>query len=713
MPGVTASYDENGNVTYYATVAMGTDAEGGTTYQYVPVPASAVQSETVNYYGDDGPSSYQQFVIPSSLYEEVVAKAIEAVTPPPMPKDYTRPKEVQESEFFSQVPGIRGENVNSFSGGALGRIYDAINSGAYKVSPDKSQLITPYGNFGLQSLGNNLYDIPIGAKSGSYRVAIGINNKGQAIFDKNFLDNGAIRYVGGAPGGALRGFVNDIGPVGNIALAVATGGLSIPEQIAAQTAYNMVGGANLEDALTRGALTVGVSQGIQGLTGGAPTGGAGSIEAADAVYGGASAADLPSTATTFPVADQTALTSTALPSITAPYDPGSLDYGPGAYDVSDYASGAPTGGIADLAGIGADMGEGIAADYVAPAAGVSSTGVPLDVQNFGPGADLGEGIAADYTSGLYDLSQPVGYDYASGAPSTPYDTIYGQGEGAFPGAEPGTVASDIAGTSGGIDTLYGQGEGAFPGTTEGTVASDQGLFATMPDTTIYGQGEGAFPGPTEGTVASDQGLFVPPDSGMIYGQGEGAFPGAAAGTVASDVAGTGIDTGIIGGVGGIGLADILKYAGLAGLASTLLGGGKTAGGGGGVGPDQTPVGAGLSPDYKPYRYQPYAMGGITALAGGGYNLGGYSDGGRLLRGPGDGVSDDIPASIGGRQPARLANNEFVIPARIVSEIGNGSTDAGARALYAMMDRVQKRRQKTMGKGKFAVDTKANKELEKL
>jgi hypothetical protein len=98
------------------------------------------------------------------------------------------------------------------------------------------------------------------------------------------------------------------------------------------------------------------------------------------------------------------------------------------------------------------------------------------------------------------------------------------------------------------------------------------------------------------------------------------------------------------------------------------------------------------------------------MAGGGYNLGGYSDGGRLLRGPGDGVSDSIPASIGNRQPARLADGEFVVPARIVSEIGNGSTEAGARKLYAMMDRVQKARGRTTGKNKVAVNTKAEKLL---
>jgi hypothetical protein len=106
-----------------------------------------------------------------------------------------------------------------------------------------------------------------------------------------------------------------------------------------------------------------------------------------------------------------------------------------------------------------------------------------------------------------------------------------------------------------------------------------------------------------------------------------------------------------------------------------------------------------------------ATGGIAALAGGGLgSLGGYSDGGQLLRGPGDGVSDSIPARIGRNQPARLANNEFVIPARIVSELGNGSTDAGAKALYKMMDRVQAGRKKSIGKGKIAVDSKAVKHL---
>jgi len=95
--------------------------------------------------------------------------------------------------------------------------------------------------------------------------------------------------------------------------------------------------------------------------------------------------------------------------------------------------------------------------------------------------------------------------------------------------------------------------------------------------------------------------------------------------------------------------------------------------------------------------QGYALGGLSMG-----NLGGYSDGGRLLKGPGDGVSDSIPASIGHKQPARLAEGEFVIPARIVSELGNGSTDAGAKRLYAMMDRIKAKRAKTKN---IAADTK--------
>jgi hypothetical protein len=117
-----------------------------------------------------------------------------------------------------------------------------------------------------------------------------------------------------------------------------------------------------------------------------------------------------------------------------------------------------------------------------------------------------------------------------------------------------------------------------------------------------------------------------------------------------------------------------------------------------------------APTQPSYTYDPVTQQYKQMANGGMANLGDYSDGGRLLKGPGDGVSDSIPASIGGKQPARLADGEFVIPARIVSELGNGSTDAGAKRLYAMMDRVQSGRKKTVGKGKVAVDSKAAKHL---
>jgi len=100
------------------------------------------------------------------------------------------------------------------------------------------------------------------------------------------------------------------------------------------------------------------------------------------------------------------------------------------------------------------------------------------------------------------------------------------------------------------------------------------------------------------------------------------------------------------------------------------------------------------PPANPYRpvYTSYAHGGLA-------DLGGYSDGGRMLKGPGDGMSDDIPATIANKQPARLANEEFVVPADVVSHLGNGSSEAGAKQLYKMMDRVRQARTGNKKQGK--------------
>jgi hypothetical protein len=82
---------------------------------------------------------------------------------------------------------------------------------------------------------------------------------------------------------------------------------------------------------------------------------------------------------------------------------------------------------------------------------------------------------------------------------------------------------------------------------------------------------------------------------------------------------------------------------------------------------------------------------------------------QYLQGPGDGVSDSIPAVIetGKRpRPARLAAGEFIVPARVVAEIGNGSSDAGSKQLYAMLDRIESR----MKKSKRGKDSNARGEL---
>ena len=127
--------------------------------------------------------------------------------------------------------------------------------------------------------------------------------------------------------------------------------------------------------------------------------------------------------------------------------------------------------------------------------------------------------------------------------------------------------------------------------------------------------------------------------------------------------------------------------------------------------------------FDPRRYTPILRksGGIASLADGGRvmpgydmmvgetpmykggggisDLGTYSDGGRMLKGPGDGMSDSIPGVIANKRPARLADGEFVVPADVVSHLGNGSTDAGAKQLYKMMDKVRSARTGTTKQGR--------------
>ena len=85
---------------------------------------------------------------------------------------------------------------------------------------------------------------------------------------------------------------------------------------------------------------------------------------------------------------------------------------------------------------------------------------------------------------------------------------------------------------------------------------------------------------------------------------------------------------------------------------------------------------------------------------------GYADGGeiamakgRYLQGETDGMADELPARIGQDQPAALSHGEFVIPADVVSHMGNGNSDAGAKKLYQMMDKIRMARTGNKKQGK--------------
>ena len=345
-----------------------------------------------------------------------------------------------------------------------------------------------------------------------------------------------------------------------------------------------------------------------------------------------------------------------------------------------------------------------------------------------------------------DLGDFEGIDMTGGGVETPIDV------GDFEGIDM---------TGGGVETPIDVGdfEGVDMTGGGGETPTDLGEFEGI-DMTGGGAGEPAGEtdmddfGDFEGVDMTGGGAGTPVDD---FGDFEGIdMTGGGAGEPAKDDTGfEGID--MTGGGAGktLGIFDQLSSAtGLSPGLLQLLAGSLGLGGLGSLfgqqqqAPAPTPYTGPLSnvtfnpATYTPYTYKPYAGGGsvegayqdsqhiipvgypqnypqtapqMTApmpnmAAGGIASLGGYSDGGRLLRGPGDGVSDSIPAVIGNKQPARLADGEFVVPARIVSELGNGSTEAGARQLYAMMDRIQAARRKTVGKDKVAANTKASKHL---
>jgi hypothetical protein len=104
--------------------------------------------------------------------------------------------------------------------------------------------------------------------------------------------------------------------------------------------------------------------------------------------------------------------------------------------------------------------------------------------------------------------------------------------------------------------------------------------------------------------------------------------------------------------------------------------------------DNRPAGSSGRRYFTPMKYERMAEGGLTALASG-----------RYLQGQTDGMADKIPAQIGEDQPAALSHGEFVIPADVVSHLGNGNSDAGAKKLYQMMDKIRQARTGTKKQGK--------------
>lgn len=238
-----------------------------------------------------------------------------------------------------------------------------------------------------------------------------------------------------------------------------------------------------------------------------------------------------------------------------------------------------------------------------------------------------------------------------------------------------------------------------------------------------GGGLGAAEGATTLGSLGAGGAFTPV-GGASFGITPGSAYTAAGAAGAAEAAGAGAGSAASQGFGLKDAYNAYKYANLAknvlGMTGAL-GGGSTGYTGQGLNPNSgyipfnpgvragLPIGSGyektpwanMAPpitlsklsDFAPEKDM--ASGGLAGLG----HLGGYSDGGRLLKGPGDGMSDNIPASIDNKQPARLADGEFVIPADVVSHLGNGSTDAGAKQLYAMMDKVREARTGNKKQGK--------------
>ena len=319
-------------------------------------------------------------------------------------------------------------------------------------------------------------------------------------------------------------------------------------------------------------------------------------------------------------------------------------------------------------------------------------------------------------------------------PDVPTNGNYGSNFGKeqmYYGYSPRSAAIDTANAAAGEKTyssgkyVYDAATGQYTWVPAGAVAAKPGAGSGLGEVITDGPGGGqdrgdggtgmggGFPGATmtDGISGPTTGLASLANSaaarlGNMSTQNTGIYGGVLRGIGASD-SGTDPNTGNTG---------TSTNTGETGMNTGTSGGSPEQAGD--IGNPGGPAGGGDGGGYGANNdggggYGPQANGGaVGRFAHGGLgSLGGYSDGGRLLRGPGDGVSDSIPATIGrAKRPARLADGEFVVPSRIVSELGNGSTAAGARKLYAMLARIQAGRKKSIGKSKVAVNSRMDKYL---
>ena len=334
------------------------------------------------------------------------------------------------------------------------------------------------------------------------------------------------------------------------------------------------------------------------------------------------------------------------------------------------ALGAAGGGIGSWAGgatAGANAGVGSSAvpgavSSTAPGAGVSSLASGTPVWGNVGGSAVGE--VGGFASGA---GGTLGGGAGGGGGGAVSGTVGGQGGGVF-----GTVGGEATGTVGGYAGGTGGGAGGATGggANWGAQGLGEGFAPALTNAQAYGAGIGGGITGLIGQSAQNQNNMAPepeeytgPLSQFKYNP-QTFRPNVAPGYADGGVASLGRQTGLY----PQSQMDRTQFAV----------------------PSQMPVSREVIGSDYDSRISPYT-GDMMMASGGISSLGSYSDGGRMLKGPGDGMSDDIPGVIAGKQPARLADGEFVVPADVVSHLGNGSTDAGAKKLYSMMDNVRKAR----------------------